>query len=561
MELFLYFAKVSACTAVFYFFYHFILSRFTFFSFNRWYLIGTLVLSFIIPLLSVTVKREVVSPLTTLQQSAGEIAISNSRGNAMDPEYIDGEHTVLNQISLEAILMALYVLVFAILLTKLFIGIGHILWKSRNYVYKDQLKYVSVSPNCSFKNSSFCHYLFIDQSLPEKVKEQVIHHEKIHIKAFHFMDKLIAQLCKCVLWFNPFAYAYLNSIDANHEYEVDAKSVLTFDKRTYASLILNLAQPSSHLFINHFSKLPLKKRMHMLFKKPSNYMKKLIYLTALPLVIICCMAFINQKEVFVYMQSPANSLSIAAHQQPKETIKKTDLRFESTVSAKQANMPESNLKRELIAVVETKQISRINTINFASQMPVIKNQRTLVIDPGHGGKDGATKSVTGILEKDMTLNAAFILKEEAEKRGIRVVLTRTKDEYLGLYERRNRGIDGDAFISLHFNSMPIERASKYPNVFNGIEVYVSVEAKAGDKLKESKMFGNQVLKSLKNIKGITVRDSLKEQSLAVLSDALVPSILVEMGNISFRDSFNFVNDEVHIRKICNLILDGYETGC
>lgn len=292
-------------------------------------------------------------------------------------------------------------------------------------------------------------------------------------------------------------------------------------------------------------------------------MKKLMYLSVLPLVIICCMAFINQKEVLVYMQSPPNELGVATRQQAKESNKKTGLKVENAIAAEQEIIPESILKSELVAYTETQQISRIHTNNFASLLPVIRNQRTLVIDPGHGGKDGASKSLTGILEKDMTLKAALILKEEAEKRGIRVVLTRTTDEYLGLNDRRNRGIDGDAFISLHFNSMPIVASTKSldPNSFNGIEVIVSTESRAGKKLKESKMFGDQVLKSLKNIKGITVRDSLKEASLAVLRDALVPSILVELGNISYQDSFNFVNDEAQIRKICNLILDGYESGC
>ena len=83
MELFLYFVKVSACTAIFYSFYHFVLSRFTFFNFNRWYLIGTLVLSFIVPLLSVTIEKEVAFPTQIALENTNNAAISNKETESL----------------------------------------------------------------------------------------------------------------------------------------------------------------------------------------------------------------------------------------------------------------------------------------------------------------------------------------------------------------------------------------------------------------------------------------------------------------------------------------------
>ncbi|RZJ68579.1 MAG: hypothetical protein EOO47_24630, partial [Flavobacterium sp.] len=59
MELLNYLLKVSACTVLFYAFYLLVLSRLTFFKINRFYLLATLLLSFIIPSLSFTVEREV----------------------------------------------------------------------------------------------------------------------------------------------------------------------------------------------------------------------------------------------------------------------------------------------------------------------------------------------------------------------------------------------------------------------------------------------------------------------------------------------------------------------
>ncbi|MEO5910781.1 MAG: N-acetylmuramoyl-L-alanine amidase [Pelobium sp.] len=561
MEFFLYLAKVAACTAIFYFFYHLLLSKLTFFSVNRWYLIGTLVLSFIIPLLSVTIEKNVAIPL--IQKNTAIIAVSNSRSTAVDPEFLD-DHlaSTKNQVSLKTILMGIYACVFAFLLIRFLIGIVSILWKSRNFEYRGKLKYVAVSSDCSFKNSSFHRYLFIDESLSDAVKKQVILHEALHIQSFHFIDKLLVGLGTAMLWFNPFSYAYLHAIDANHEFEVDAKSILNFDKKSYASLILTLAQSSNNLLMNHFSRLPLKRRMAMLFKNPTNRMKKLIYVSVLPLIGICCVAFIKQKEVMVYVKSSVSPLEGQAVQKSEMVVDQTIFESGKSGIVKESSIPDSIYERELMTYVEVNQSSRISPVNFVIQKPVIRKQRVLVIDPGHGGKDGASKSITGVPEKEMTLKAALILKEEAEKRGIKVIMTRETDEFVELYKRRDIGNLGDAFISLHFNQMSMKRNKPDPNSFRGIEVFVCSEIRATKKTKDSQIFGSNILNALKNINGIQVRDSIKQQGMTVLTNEVVPSVAIELGNISFQESFDFVSDENNLRKICNLILDGYDKpGC
>lgn len=561
MELFLYLAKVSACLAIFYFFYYVLLSKLTFFSFNRWYLIGTLVLSFIIPILSISVERKVTVPTAIFQQNKTSIAVSNAPSNAIDPEFMgDSLATTSNQFSLQTMLMVIYALVFAFFMIRFLIGIVSILLKSRNYKYRGKLRYVAVSPDCNFKNSSFHHYLFIDESLSDTVKKQVIHHEELHIQFFHFIDKLMAGLSTAILWFNPFAYAYLHAIDANHEFEVDAKSTLNFDKKSYANLILNLAQPSNNLLINHFSKLPLKRRMAMLFKNPTNRMKKLIYVSVLPLIAICCVAFIKQKEVMVYVKSSVSPSEISSVQQPEKIVNKEILKSKESEIINEKSVPDNIYKRELMTYVEVNQPSRINPVNFAIEKPVIKKQRVLVIDAGHGGKDGATKSIAGLLEKDLNLRAAVILKEEAEKRGIRVIMTREKDEFISLSDRVKFQTGADAFISVHHNSMPLNKKTKLPeskNGFRGVEVYTSQSP-----IKQSINFANDVLYSLKNLKGLPVKDSVEIKNIYVVREAIIPSVLIEFANISYQEGCDFISEEANVRKICNLILDGYEKlGC
>src|SRR3989338_3931936 len=61
--------------------------------------------------------------------------------------------------------------------------------------------------------------------------------------------------------------------------------------------------------------------------------------------------------------------------------------------------------------------------------------RTVVIDPGHGGKDPGTMSIRGIKEKNIVLNIAKRLKTYLYDEGIDVILTRDSDRFISLWRR------------------------------------------------------------------------------------------------------------------------------
>jgi N-acetylmuramoyl-L-alanine amidase len=92
--------------------------------------------------------------------------------------------------------------------------------------------------------------------------------------------------------------------------------------------------------------------------------------------------------------------------------------------------------------------------------------QTVVIDPGHGGRDPGAIGVGGLREKDVTLQLAKALRERAEAKGFRVLVTREGDRTLDLEERTAlaEGAGGDVFISLHTNAAPRAAA-------RGVETY------------------------------------------------------------------------------------------
>lgn len=98
--------------------------------------------------------------------------------------------------------------------------------------------------------------------------------------------------------------------------------------------------------------------------------------------------------------------------------------------------------------------------------------KMIVIDPGHGGNDTGAISPRGLREKNLTLAIAKLLKVELKKRiDADVVLTRTTDKYLDLYERTDiaNNLSADLFISVHVNAAYRKGAKGVETFFLNLE--------------------------------------------------------------------------------------------
>ena len=99
--------------------------------------------------------------------------------------------------------------------------------------------------------------------------------------------------------------------------------------------------------------------------------------------------------------------------------------------------------------------------------------QTIVIDPGHGGKDPGTVGQHGTTEKDVTLKVGLLLKDLlATLPNTRVLMTRERDAFIELEDRAKfaNGKDADLFVSIHVNSHPHKGV-------RGLEIYHFGEAK------------------------------------------------------------------------------------
>ncbi|MDN3585475.1 N-acetylmuramoyl-L-alanine amidase [Pedobacter aquatilis] len=546
----IYLLKVSACIAIFFAAYKLLLSKLTFFKLNRIYLLTTLFISFVIPVLTIEHKKEVI-----VHQTASEQKIVYSNDNAFEKDFVGAESGIDNINWLQVLEYSYYFIIAVLLIRNIFL-MGYIQRILKKFTVSKKASIILVQPNSKIKNCSFFNKIIIDSSLPDVERELVIKHESVHVNQVHVIDKLIINAVACVLWLNPIIYFWRNEIYTNHEFLADEETVEMTDKSSYAKLLLQLAMPSNNL-INSFSKLPLKKRIMMMYKKPNSKLQRLTYLIAIPVISICCLAFVNQKEIIT----------------TKVITKQADIKKDNgLVNTKTLILPNTNALINLDANIIKNDTAELANQNFLSHVMdnnlgldaareklginaeikklALGNDLVLVIDAGHGGQDGASKSESGIREKDLNLKAAQILREEADKRNIKVVLTRDRDKFIPLRDRLPKET-ATAFISIHHNSMP-KAGMKIP--FEGIEIFVS---KLNPNIKYAERFGSNVLQSLNKLSGIEVRDSLKNANLLVLRESKVPALVVELGNISSEKSLAYVSDEANLRRISNLILDGF----
>mgnify|MGYP003575027777 CR=1 FL=1 len=301
MELFYYLLKVSVCLVLFFAFYLLVLRKLTFFKINRFYLLATLLLSFVIPSLQLTVEREVAQTPLVIEEPV-EIPATEIHSMETTANFVAAERSAEEVATIDWLALIPYAYI-TITLVILSLGLRKILKVLKHTKQKtiavNGLKLVSKADG--FTNCSFFNYVFInEQSLTKNELDVLLQHESFHAQQYHSVDKIIMMLVKAALWFNPVVYLWDKALEQVHEYEADETTSEHFGSNEYASLLLRLAvaQNSSPL-VHNFVKSPVKERIKMLFNSKSRNMKKLTYLLVVPIVLGLIWGFtVKVVEVF-----------------------------------------------------------------------------------------------------------------------------------------------------------------------------------------------------------------------------------------------------------------------
>ena len=167
--------------------------------------------------------------------------------------------------------------------------------------------------------------------------------------------------------------------------------------------------------------------------------------------------------------------------------------------------------------IETSPDRHFITVNF-SRSPLAG--KTIILDAGHGGVDLGACGRQGTFEKNINLEVSLRLKDLLEEAGAAVVLTRSDDGYVSLYERSFTAnyLFGDLFISVHTNNHPDLSV-------HGIEVYYYKDRDFAMLLAES------VLAKMGQFTGFN-KLGAKVQDFVVIRESQMPGILIELGYLS-----------------------------
>jgi len=196
------------------------------------------------------------------------------------------------------------------------------------------------------------------------------------------------------------------------------------------------------------------------------------------------------------------------------------------------------------------------------------NRHTVMIDPAHGGEDTGVVS-DKLREKDLTMNLALLIRQEARKTAdLQVQLTRNADRKMTIAERINAvgTVKPDCLISLHVNAGFGKKASGYEVYFPGFRQTVAgggdsaaiLKDMAKNKhLNDSVRLAQQIQSSLEKVfprKGRGLRDA----PIPLLDGLDVPGLVVEIGFATNPEDRKSLNEEETQRAVAQALVRGLQ---
>ena len=334
----LYLFEACLCMSILFLVYVFFFRKETYFNFNRIYLISIMVVSLILPAIHVSIKISSIEPIHDSVSEIGKIRSYYAELiSKTDPEFtpkhyakyepliyegeeLQGRNTTHNnstsstdeiKVSMDsmqytstekkAINVALIILIvyfagvafFSIRLLLLTRWLFRTI-KNNPHSLKDGQMMVLLHEQ--IPPFSFFKYIFVNKEATLlKEFEQILAHEKIHIRQRHSLDLFIAHGITVFMWFNPLTWQLQKAIKTTHEYIADSKVVnLGYELFDYQSLLLShLVGIHSIELVNNFNLLFIKKRIVMMTKNKSSFNAKLKALLIIPTALVVFFLFAN----------------------------------------------------------------------------------------------------------------------------------------------------------------------------------------------------------------------------------------------------------------------------
>ena len=245
-------------------------------QFNRFYLLGILLISVSIPNLNIPLEHSF---------ALNENLYAEPTQSAWDKHFY--------------YILSVYGIVAFVMLLRLLGGLKTILNKvkrSERHSYQDVdvvLIKERVLPH------SFLKYVFVneDDYKNETIEKELFTHEVTHIKEQHTLDILLVELFHIIFWFNPLIYFIKKSIRLNHEFIAD-QAVIEFheDQVKYQEILIGLSSSSQPMLTSHIDYGLMKKRFIMMASETTKQRIHFIKLGLIPIFILTLFLFSNTSS-------------------------------------------------------------------------------------------------------------------------------------------------------------------------------------------------------------------------------------------------------------------------
>lgn len=282
---FIYSLKVALCLTAFYLVYKLLLSRETFFGFNRAVLLGMAGVSLLLPLVRFTVESapEPVGGFVVVEDIVMQAVAADA------PSF---------SVTAAQVCFAIYIIgvaffacreVWSLLCLRRMLRGGRV--AGRDGGVKTVVAKGDVSP------FSWMGNIMISEKDYRDHPEYILLHERAHIAGRHSFDILLCDLLIVFQWFNPAAWLLKAELQSVHEYEADRRVLSSGVNASEYQLLLIRKAVGDKLFsmANNLTQSSLKKRITMMLKKKSNPWSRARMLVAVPVAAVAVVAFATPK--------------------------------------------------------------------------------------------------------------------------------------------------------------------------------------------------------------------------------------------------------------------------
>jgi hypothetical protein len=273
METFsLYLLKSVTSISILYCFYWFVLRNETYYIWNRYFLLVSLIVSLVLSMIKFPVES---IPSETVVNILSPVII-----NSYLPS---GEHKLsFDKLSILSIIYISGAVVLCIRFLSSLVKIYYLYLRFPKYNFNGFKAVVLDNDSSPF---TFFNILFIPRTDFESGKiDEMIVHEKAHKDEFHTVDILLLELITIFQWFNPFVWMFRRALKSEHEFIADRRVLNQgYDSVNYQKLLFEKSMGVSTLcLINNFNYSLLKKRLKMMTINKSSSYAKIKYIFAIP---------------------------------------------------------------------------------------------------------------------------------------------------------------------------------------------------------------------------------------------------------------------------------------